>query len=254
VAIVFSDMTPLLEFEKAKTDFISVASHQLQGPLSGVRWYVEILLEQEAKGLTNKQLEYLDNIDYMNKQMIEMVNSLLNISRIDSGRIIIDPEITDMKILVEEVIKNISKKIELKELNFSTNIPEDLPKISVDPRMLKHVYNNLLSNAIKYTPRGGNLEINLYKQDDMLFSEIIDSGIGIPKEQRHKIFKKFFRASNAVSKETDGTGLGLYLAKAVVDSSRGRIWFESEEGKGSTFIFTIPLSGVPKKEGLVTLT
>lgn len=254
VAIVFWDLTKEIEFEKAKIEFVSLASHQLKGPLTGIKWYLEILLKQESQNMTKKQIEYLVDIDKMNKSLIQMINSLLNISRVESGRIMINPENTDLKTLFDEVINEQQKELESKDLKLDLEFAKDLPTIMVDPRMIKHVFMNLLTNAMKYSNIGGKIEISMNIQGSVIAVAVKDHGIGIPKDQRHKIFQKFFRAHNAVQKETDGTGLGLYLAKAIVESSRGRIWFESEEGNGTTFWVTLPLEGVPARQGEVNLS
>lgn len=251
---VFHDMTREKEVDRMKTEFVSLASHQLRTPLTSIKWNLELILDKSAGKLAKEQEKHLKEASRANETMILLVNSLLNISRIESGRLSIEPKLTNLAALFRGEAVKYEQQITKAKLKLIDKIPDNLDKLSVDPRLVANVYSNLINNSIKYTASGGVIEIKIEKKGPFLISEVKDSGIGIPEKQKQHIFEKFFRGSNVSAAGTGSTGLGLYLAKEIVEALGGRIWFESVEKKGSTFYFSLPLKGSPSQKGEVTLS
>lgn len=238
--VVFHDITESKLFDEAKSSFISVASHQLRTPLTSVRWYAEMLLDEDAGSLNAEQKEFAQEVSDGAARLNETINALLVLSRVESGKLQEDPVVIDLKPFVTNIVSELAPLIAQKKLSASTYIDEDM-SVTADTFMLHEVFTNLISNSIRYTDDGGTITINCHKVDGAETAcSVADNGIGIPENQKGKIFEKFFRADNATNKVADGSGLGLSLAKIFVEKWNGRIWFESTEGKGTTFYFTIP--------------
>jgi len=246
------DITKEKEVDTMKDEFISLASHQLRTPLSAIRWYLEMLVDGDAGKLNTEQKKYTKSVYESTKRMINLVNALLNVSRIESGRILVDPLPTDIVDLVKEVIEETKAKLGGKNQKIILSAYKELPLIKIDQKLLRNVYLNLITNAMIYSPPKSTIEIFISKNEEELISQITDHGYGIPKMEHGKVFEKFFRASDAMKREPGGTGLGLYLSKAIVESSGGSIWFDSDEN-GTSFWFTIPLEGMMPKKGEVTI-
>lgn len=241
------DVTKLKEVDKAKNEFISLASHQLLTPLTTISWFTETLLRGLANKIEEKDKKYLNDIYRINKSMIELVRALLDVSRIELGVFAIEPEPVNLVIVIDDVLKEAMQKIETKKIKITKNYAET-STMDLDPNLIKIIMQNLINNAIKYTPENGSLELTVEKTDHKILIKVKDSGYGIPKDLHLKVFSKFFRSPNIKQKE-EGTGLGLYIVKSIIDHSGGKVWFDSEENEGSTFYVEFPVEGMRKKEG-----
>lgn len=253
VAMVIEDMTKEHETDRLKTEFISIASHELRAPLTGIKWNAGLLLDKSEGRLSATQRAYVKNIDDINDRLVNLVNELLNVSRLETGTVPVEPVTTDVNALIDVVLGDLEGLYGKKrqKLEYARR---PLPELEIDPRLIRQVFTNLVTNAVKYTPEGGVISLDAkVRETDVLFT-VKDGGIGIPKAQQSQIFKKFFRASNASEKKIEGTGLGLYICKQAVEMSGGTIGFESEEGKGAKFWFTLPLSGSERRQGTKALT
>jgi signal transduction histidine kinase len=242
--IIFRDVTRESLIERTKSEFISLIAHQLRTPISSMRWMLKELIEEKKGKLNERQKEYLKDLYLNSERMVQFLNDLLSAIRIEEGRFLRKKELFSLEAIVELVIKLFQSRIEERKINLKYERPtQKLPLVKVDVEGIKTVIENLLDNAIRYTPEGGEVEISLtapVTETEVQFS-IRDSGIGIPDEEKERIFTRFFRASNAIKKETEGSGLGLYISKNIIEAHGGKIWFESKEGKGTTFYFTLPI-------------
>lgn len=247
------DVTKEKQIDQAKTEFVSIASHQLRTPLSSVKWYAEMLLAGDAGELNQEQIDFVKEISVGNDRMVDLVDALLDVSRIELGTFSIEPQETDLVDLAKDVVKELKGKIQEKKLQVVETYGKGIPKMMVDPRLTRMVFQNLLSNAVKYISTEGRIDLEIKKKGKELVIKVADTGFGIPKSQQDKIFTKLFRADNVKERDTEGTGLGLYIIKSIVEHSGGKIWFESEEEKGTTFYVLLPLTGMQQKKGTKTL-
>ncbi|MDB5169693.1 MAG: hypothetical protein JWN82_89 [Candidatus Saccharibacteria bacterium] len=240
---VFRDITIEYEIDRMKSDFISLASHQLRTPLSAIKTYSHMLLDGYMGDITAPQKKSLRTIVSAANRMNELISTLLNITRIESGNVTVTLKNVDVEKLAEEVNKEHSLAASDKDITLSLHCSGKKTTVHTDALLFKEVLGNLVSNAIKYTPEGGKVALGIKnRRYDVLFS-VTDSGMGIPKYSQEQIFTKFFRAHNVVKQETSGTGLGLYLVKGLVDALGGKIWFESSETKGTIFYVTLSKTG-----------
>jgi PAS domain S-box-containing protein len=253
---IFKDITKEKEIDKAKNEFISLASHQLRTPLTTVNWYAEMLLAGDAGKINEEQKKYLNEIYKNNQRMDKLVNTLLNVSRIEMGALMIEPTPTNIGKLILSILDEQKLQINNKKIVILTSFKEKIRPTRVDPKFLRIAIQNLLSNAIKYTPEKGTIKIDLKTtkkntlidkkkiNKDSIVITVSDNGYGIPKNQQDKIFGKLFRASNAKKKNPEGTGLGLYISKGIIERLNGQIWLNSEENKGTTFYVILPVAKI----------
>ena len=244
VAVVLHNITREKRVEQMKTEFVSIAAHQLRTPLSAIKWTLIALLDGDLGGITKEQEKYIKRTHESNERMIGLINDLLNVSRIEEGRYLYKPKLVHLKELIQPLIDESKIAAEKKKVSFEFKHPvKKLPQIRADAEKIKLAVQNFLENAIMYSSAGkkiiASLEFN--KKEKQIEFHVQDEGIGIPSKQKDRIFTKFFRAANAVRMETVGNGLGLFITKNIVEAHGGKIWFESKEGKGSVFCFSIPV-------------
>ena len=231
----------LRELDQAKSDFLSVASHQLRTPLSAVHWVNSVLLEEGTDKLSPEQKSYIMKAEESNNRMIHLVDDMLTITRIESGKMDYHFYPLALKEILSTMMIDFTPKADAKGLTFSFSVePNIKTEASVDSGKIRFVFENLLENAIRYTPKKGTVLCSLTRNRDMLAVAIKDSGIGIPKKEQKNIFTKFYRGTNATGTVTDGSGLGLFVARAIVLKHGGTITFESVPGRGSTFTVLLP--------------
>jgi len=241
--------------DRAKSDFVSIASHQLRTPLTAVKLFTEMLLDGQVGELNAKQEEYVSNVAKSTDRVIELVNDLLNVSRLESSTLKVEPEPTDLVSFIESVVGDVSPLAKEKTCRVDFEKPaEKLQNVPIDQILLRQVIANVVSNAIRYSTSGGcEVKVGLRKTKEGYIISVSDNGIGIPEKNKKNIFEKFFRADNAAKAAAEGTGLGLFVSKMIIETAGGKIWFESEEGKGTTFYVNIPIGGMVEREGTKVL-
>ena len=230
----------LQELDAIKSDFVSIAAHQLRTPLTGIRWSYHTLLERETGALNSEQKRIVDDGLKATIYLIGLITDLLNIARIEEGRFGFTITKKSIAPLMDTMISQYTEKAKEKGVALVANVSPALPDVKIDEEKMRIVFDNLLGNALKYTPPGGTIKIIASAMDKKVSISISDSGIGIPEDQMRRLFSKFFRADNALRSETSGTGLGLYVTKNIIERLGGSIFVESKENQGTTFTLYIP--------------
>ncbi len=239
--VVFRDITHEREIEEIRTDLISIASHQLRTPLSEIKGLISLLVDNVAGPLNIGQKEYMDLLTVANERMINLVNDLLNISRIEQGRIQLNFQKVSLGVLTAEICKSLEITAKQRQQSLGLSIDQNLPMVLADPEKTKEIISNLVENALKYTRAKGTIAVRVTANTNGCWVLVKDNGVGIPKAKQKDLFQKFSRVENPLSQKTTGTGLGLYTVKQLVEKQNGLIWVESDEGKGSTFGFMLPI-------------
>jgi signal transduction histidine kinase len=242
---IFDNRTKQKKIENAKTEFISIASHQLRTPMTAVRGYLSMLAAGDVDGIEGEALEYVEEALEGADRLVELVEDLLNLSRLEMGTTRIEKKKVNLKEVVRGIVKLHSNLIEEKSIDFQIYFDLGKEEFFLDEKLFSHIVGNILDNSIKYTPEFGQVTMkitttNNEKNKHSLLVEIEDSGVGIPDAEKDQVFDKFFRAENVKNSSFNGSGIGLYYVKQLVNTMKGKIWLESEEGKGTTFYCEIP--------------
>lgn len=232
----------LKQLDELKSRFVSVAAHELRTPLTSISGYLEVLLDEEISPLTWTQREYLEIVQGSAGRILDIATNLLDVTRIEAGRIELVLQPVDLVALVRTVAAEFRPQLAAKAKQLTLHAAPDLPLALCDEARTMQIVNNLLSNAVKYTPRGSQITITVApaQAPGFLQLSVADDGIGIPPADQNKLFSRFFRAGNVAAIEASGAGLGLYITRSLVELHDGRIWFESELNHGSTFHVTFP--------------
>ncbi|HSX33331.1 MAG TPA: PAS domain-containing sensor histidine kinase [Candidatus Saccharimonadales bacterium] len=249
----FRDITEEQRVARAKSEFVTLASHQLRTPISAIGWLTELLLGDDNARLSSDQRDHIEGIRESNQRLVEMVDAMLTISSLELGNLPRRPKPVAVTDLAHHILEKTRHALGADQLNVHEKYDPGLPQLLLDPKLLELVVRNIIENAIKYTPAKGNVHITVMPtapappgsadagRSNVLI-EVADDGYGIPESQQSKVFTKFFRAENIKTRDTDGTGLGLYIAKAVAEYAGWRLWFTSKEDKGTTFSLLIPMA------------
>ncbi|MCH8863389.1 MAG: hypothetical protein IID51_12905, partial [Proteobacteria bacterium] len=240
VIMVFHDITREKQIELLKTEFVSLAAHQLRTPLSAMKWATQMLLDGDAGKLTEEQEELLQKSFQSTDRMIRLINDLLNVTRIEEGRYLYRPTLQQIGDIIKNMVQSYQDTAKQKKIRLELKMPQkEIPRIVVDMEKIQLVIQNLLENALHYTSPGGEVTVELHYDTKEVRVSFEDTGIGIPVEQQEVIFERFTQADPSPTRVYEGTGLGLSISKQLVMLMGGRIWVESEVNRGSTFYFTL---------------
>ena len=231
----------LVELDKVKTEFISVAAHELRTPLTAIKWITQ-LLHKDVTSFTSEHAEQINKLNEIINKMVSLVGDILNVSRIEEGRFGSTLKQQDILPLLQSILGIIEVNAQAKNIKLIKNLPPTLPTLPVDEERFKLALENIIGNAVKYTSANGQVAVTAVATADKLTISVADTGIGIAPADQKRLFDKFFRANNALKHDTEGTGLGLYIARNIIEAHHGTITFNSAVNQGTTFIITLPLT------------
>jgi signal transduction histidine kinase len=237
---------------KIKSDFVTIAAHQLRTPLSIVKWSLYALKSREEGKLNQIQSSYVEKGIISCERTISLINDLLNVSRIEQGEFDYNFQSQDIKEAIRQKTDEFRPKCEKKKIKLSTNLHDENISIKHDPGKIGMVLDNLLSNALKYTPENGCITVTSRIKKDHIEVEISDTGLGIPENEQKSVFQRFFRGEQIMKIDTEGSGLGLFIVKSIVERHKGSVWFKSRDGSGTSFYFTIPIEDWEDSEKSIT--
>lgn len=238
---VLRDVTRDVEINRAKSEFVSIVSHELRTPMTAMKGYVDLMIGEMAGPLGGEQRSFLKIIRANIDRLVELVNDLLDISHIETGRANLKLARVSLREKVDDVTRTLYTRLSEREHALDVRLPATLPDVRADANRLTQILTNLIGNAIAYTPPGGRIGVSARADDRFVVVEVSDTGVGVAPEDQQRIFERFYRADNPVVREAKGTGLGLPIVRSLVELHGGRIWLQSEPGRGSTFSFTLPL-------------
>jgi len=239
--IITQSFERLVEANRLKSEFVSIVSHQLRSPLSNIRWAIELLMSGRLGKIEEAQLDYFRILKDNSSRMSELARDLLIVSRIEQGKLPLNVQHISLVGLIKGLIADFQPFVQASNIEIVFESDDNIPDILTDPSQVKLIIENLLDNAVRYIKEKGKVEIKLKRKDDSLVFQIKDNGVGIPQTDQKYIFQKFFRSSNILKHQTQGTGLGLFITKAIAEKMGGEIKFKSEENKGTIFWFTFPI-------------
>lgn len=241
ILVEVKDISESKKLEQMKLDFVSIVSHELRGPITSIKGYLDVLLKEAAE-LEVEHREFVQRAFFANERELETIEALLNVSKIEQGMIKVNLEPLRLEDIISSVVTEWQEAAKGKNLELKFIYPHlTLPNILADRDRLRDVLTNLISNSVKYTHEGSIVLVVTQKGKELITS-IEDSGPGIPEELKTKLFQKFYRGERSLTESTPGTGLGLYITKSFVELMKGKIWYESRLDRGSTFFFSLPIA------------
>lgn len=239
--LILHDLSKEEALEQMKLDFVSMASHELKTPLTSIIGYLSVFVSENKDKLPKEEWDLINRSLISAQQLLGLVQNILNVNKIEREQMQVSPEPLDFLPVLKKSVEDLRNQAAQKNIILNFNAPDNLPKVIADPLRTGEVITNLVANAINYTNPGGKVDVLVQTSPSEITTTISDTGIGIPKEALPHLFNKFFRVSNTAQQASKGTGLGLYIAKSIIEKLNGKIWVESEVGKGSKFYFTLPV-------------